>query len=447
MSAPTFDAAVAALISELSAAFGVITDDKAAAFFAGITLDQQIVQETPDGTLVVNTLRLAQWLKTFDTTLVLKPGQSTTTLPPGGASGSSATGLYTEVVNGARPIDPGGPAGLQLLRTIAADRGLFEQVATDEPVDSQPPDWPLPDAPSWQTSTVTHTVPPPPPDANPPNTAVAMPTLPGGQGLVLTWLASVGDPVVAGATLAIAATQGAATEADITSPVNGTVLKISTPASKLVPTGTQVCIVGPAPDDAEVVIELDHALILLTRQASGTPWWDDQLLADPTWFIPGRSAGGLLPTPAPGFVNALPYAVLMVKNVVVSGPDGAPAVTRIGPIQGVAVAGSPPPGAAQPVRWPAMQAIGVIARVLPGLPPNGDPGLPASALITVPDFTRGTLGDAKALADAFELSPTVVAATTFDAVHRTPDDLSRVVHQSPRPGAQVARGSVVNVAT
>jgi hypothetical protein len=24
----------------------------------------------------------------------------------------------------------------------------------------------------------------------------------------------------------------------------------------------------------------------------GTRWWDDVLLSDPTWFIPGRAVGG-----------------------------------------------------------------------------------------------------------------------------------------------------------
>lgn len=412
MSVPTFDGAVHELIDELTAAFGVIDASNAAAFFPGIAVDHQVVQQG-----VVNPLRVAQWLVTFDSLMTLRPGHAISTLPPGG---TSATALYSTIVNTARPVDPAAVAGLQLLKRIAIDKGLLLQVVPTEPLGSTPPDWPLPDTLQWQTaSTRSVPQPPPPADENPPNTVVRMPGLDGlspepGPVVLLTWIATVGDHVEEGASLAIASDDGAKVEVDIPAPVAGTLLAIEAPAGEHVPVGAVIGIVGPAPAPVEVVVELEHALILLTRRVSGERWWDDLLLADPTWFVPGRSAGGLLPTPTTDAAAALPFAVLLVRNVVVQNTNPTPTTMS---------------------SWPAMQAIGVLAAVLPTLPPRSDPDLPAAALVTVPNLTLMTLDMAGAAAEALGLVPASTAPPQ-----------AQVVHQSPEPGTQVARGSVVNLA-
>src|SRR5258708_2368135 len=149
MTTPELEAAGQALMTDRTTAFGALTPDKAAAFFPGIPVDDQIVQNG-----AVNTLRLAQWLATFDTPLVLRPGQAGTTAPPGGAS---ATAIYSAVVTGAQAVDASSLAGRQLTRRILTDKMLLEQVAPEEPLGAEPSDWPLPNAPSWHTASTAHT--------------------------------------------------------------------------------------------------------------------------------------------------------------------------------------------------------------------------------------------------------------------------------------------------
>jgi biotin carboxyl carrier protein len=340
MSTAELEAAQQALMAALATAFGALTPDKAVAFFPGVPVDDQVVQNG-----VVNTLRLGQWLATFDTPVVVRPGQATTTAPPGG---TSATAIYSTIVTGAQALAPDSPSGQQLTRRILADKDLLEQVSPDEPLGSEPPDWPLPNAPSWRTASTGHTRPQPDP-ANPANTVVRLPSLgdvPDGTDVIITWTKKVGDSVQANKDLAVGET--AKVEAEIPSPVTGTLLEITAADSSTVKAGDPIAIVGPGPLPPEVEVDYQYALVSLTRRVAGTPWWDDVLLSDPTWYIPGRRAGGLLPGPAAGMVNAVPYALLVVRNVAA--------------------------GNAAALGWTGMQAVGLVANVLPPLPPKDDPG-------------------------------------------------------------------------
>ena len=364
MTASDLEAAEQALMAGLTAALGTLTPDKAAAFFPGIAVDDQVVQNG-----AVNTLRLAQWLATFDTTLVLRPGQAETTAPPGG---TSATAIYSAIVTGARAVDPGSLAGQQLTRRILADKTLLEQVALDAPLGWEPPDWPLPSASAWQTASTARTRPPPDP-ADPANTVVRLPSLgdipDGSEVTIVNWEKAVGDPVEAGQVLAEAET--VKVDAEIPSPAAGTLLAITAPVDAIVKTGDPIAIVGPGQPAPPVTIEYQYALVSLTRRASGTPWWDDVLISDPTWFIPGRAAGGLLPAPPAGRVNALPYALLVVRNVVVASPGPPPgAMTRLGP---VLVSEADGAGDAALLGRAGPQAVALVANVLPPLPPKADP--------------------------------------------------------------------------
>jgi biotin carboxyl carrier protein len=369
MTAPDLEAAGEALMTDLTAAFGTLTADKAAAFFPGLPVDDQIVQNG-----VVNTLRLAQWLATFDTPLVLRPGQAETTVPPGG---TSATAIYSAIVNGARAVDATGNAGQQLTQRILADKTLLQQVALEEPLGSEPPDWPLPAAPSWQTASTGQTQ--PQPDlADPANTVVRLPSvgIADSDQPIITWGKAVGDAVQAGQPLG--EVESSKVTAEITSPVTGFMLQLTVPDGAVVKEGDPIAIVGPKPVPPPVAVDYQYALVSLTRRVAGTPWWDDVLLSDTTWFIPGRAAGGLLPAPAAGTANALPYALLVVRDVVVSSPGLTPAdAASVGPVRVSAADG--PAGNAGTLSWTGMQAIGVVANVLPPLPPKNDPTLPPTA--------------------------------------------------------------------
>lgn len=370
MTTTKFDAAAQALMNGLTSAFGTLTPDKAAAFFPGLPVDDQIVQNG-----AVNTLRLAQWLATFDTPLVLRPGQAEMTAPPGGAS---ATAIYSAIVSGARAIDVNSPAGQQLAQRILADRTLLDQVALEEPLGSEPPDWPLPDAPSWHRASTQ-------PDLadDPANTVVLVPSLDGiADGIAVSitaWEKAIGDFVQPGEVLAEA--EFLKVSADIPSPAAGTLLEIRAPVNAEAKKGDPIAIIGPG-QPAEVIVDYQYTLVSLTRRIAGKQWWDDILLSDPTWFIPGRASGGLLPAQAAGTANALPYALIIVRNVVVRGPGQPPAdMTRVGPVRvsnAGATAGSP-----AGLGWTGMQAVGLVANALPPLPPKGDPALAKSDVAAV----------------------------------------------------------------
>lgn len=373
--APTPDLASAeqALVADLTAVFGTLTPDKAVAFFPGVPVDDQIVQKG-----VVNSLRLAQWLTTFDTTLVLRPGQVETTAPPGG---ESATALYSTVVTSAQPLDPTSLAGKQLTQRIATSRTLLDQVSPASPLGSEPTDWPLPDAPSWQTASTAHTTQSAPDPADPANTAVTMPNLasdgqPAPQAVLTRWLKAVGDPVQAGEVLLEASS--AKSDAEIPSPATGTLLQITVPEGATVETGATVAVIGPGQPPPQAVVAYQYTLVPLTRIAAGTRWWDDILLSDPGWYVPGRAAGGLLPAPAAGTVNALPYALLIVRNVVVNSPNQPPDGTaNLGPV--LVSGGTATAGGTEPLGRSGMQAVGLVANPLPSLPPASDPALDSTA--------------------------------------------------------------------
>ncbi|MER5512763.1 biotin/lipoyl-containing protein, partial [Streptomyces sp. NPDC002766] len=323
-------------------------------------MDDLIVQH---GT--VNTLRLGQWLATFDTPLVLRPGQAVRTLPPGG--GRSATAIYSTILTSAQPVNLNSQAGRQLTKRIQVARSLLEQVAVEEPIGCDPSDWPLSTAPSWRTaSTLTQ---PSADQSDPDNTVVRMPNLgDADQEVAVTrWLKAVGDSVEADEPLL--ETSSAEGDTEIPSPASGTLLEITASEDSSVIEGDTLAVIGPALTAPQVNVEYQFTLVSLTRRASGKPWWDDILLSDPNWFIPGRTAGGLLPSPAQGTANTLPYALLLVRNVVVDTPDQPPADTmNLGPVRVEDASGT--------LGWSGMQAIGLLANVLPTLPPAADPAVP-----------------------------------------------------------------------
>ncbi|MER5513041.1 hypothetical protein ABT052_48555, partial [Streptomyces sp. NPDC002766] len=62
-------------------------------------------------------------------------------------------------------------------------------------------------------------------------------------------------------------------------------------------------------------------------------------------------------------------ALLLVRNVVVDTPDTPPVdTTNLGPVRVEDASGT--------LGWPGMQAIGLLANVLPTLPPAADPAVP-----------------------------------------------------------------------
>jgi hypothetical protein len=121
-----------------------------------------------------------------------------------------------------------------------------------------------------------------------------------------------------------------------------------------------------------VTIAFQYLLVTLRRTIDGIVWWDDALLSRPSWFVPGFAKGGLLAAGASDAVQVLPYALLIARLATVTGTwDSQQDTTHVGPLQ-VAVTDA---GGGVLVSWDGMQAIGLLANVLPALPPMGDPQL------------------------------------------------------------------------
>ncbi|MFI6041893.1 hypothetical protein ACIA8C_09675 [Nocardia sp. NPDC051321] len=338
------------LVSDLATAYGIAAaPDKAMAFFQGVPVDDKIVQ---NGKL--NQLRLGLWLAGFDTTLILTPATAAITPPPGGAS---ATGWYRAIVADAQPVDANSLAGQQLSKRLNNDRSLLAEANIDQPLTCEPPDWPIPDAPYWQSwSSASHTA----STTAAPNKALvagndwaihtaAESTASGGPGdnsAMLMFRPIDGTPIIPPEW----GGRGDDERWDLQNVDSGTDTTTTT--------------------STDITIRFDYTLVYLTRRAAGTEWWDDVLLNDPAWYLPGYEAGTLLGRGSGGAVPVLPYALVLAKNAVVTGTwDNQQNTTRVGPLRVSATGG----GDSVAIGWQGMQAIALLADVLPDLPPEDDP--------------------------------------------------------------------------
>ncbi|WP_225726364.1 MULTISPECIES: hypothetical protein [unclassified Nocardia] len=337
------------LVSDLATAFGIANaPDKAMAFFQGVPVDDKIVQ---NGKL--NPLRLGLWLATFDTTPILTPATAAITPPPGG---ESATNWYSAIVTGAQPLDAKNLAGQQFLARLSHDKSLFGQVSVDEPLTCEPPDWPMPGVPYWQTwNSASHTTTTTAPGKNlvAGNDWAIRTTTPaaaggGGSGEMLMIVQPT--PIIPPGFGGITNDDGLLH--DVGQPTTGTTTDTTTTTT------------------SDIAIQFDYMLVDLTRRVAGTDWWDDVLLNDPAWYLPGYQAGTLLGKRTGGAVPVLPYALVLARNAVVTGTwDNQQNTTRVGPLR-VSVINS---GNSVTVGWAGMQAIALLGDVLPDLPPEDDP--------------------------------------------------------------------------
>jgi hypothetical protein len=377
------------LVGDLGAAFGVTAaPDKAMAFFQGVPVNDQIVDQQG----VLNQLQLELWLGQFDTTLLLAPAQATIALPPGGASASE---WYGSIVQGAVPLDVSSDAGRELLATLSTDQERFRQVNIAEPFECDPPDWPMPGTPYWtrwdssahdSTTTTTTTTPAAPgspsrvplmagidwtirtDDRLPPITPA-----PPSEVVPIRNVTSERFPAASdeGISAAMSAGPPVARETIVSSNVVREVVRpdLAWRPGNLSPIdgGTTTATTGE-----DIVISFEYTLVTLRRAVAGDLWWDDTLLHNPSWYLPGFRAGALLAVGGENLVQVLPYAIIIARSAIVSGNwDHQESTSHVGPLL-VSVTRSED-GVA--IGWPGMQAIGLLATVLPELPPNADPGL------------------------------------------------------------------------
>jgi len=133
---------------------------------------------------------------------------------------------------------------------------------------------------------------------------------------------------------------------------------------------------------ATIAVHLEHQCVTLGYLSAGQPWWDGVFLADTGWFIPGMSRGGLLPTPggADGQIYGLPIAIVIVRNLRVSGHWTAEAAAALGaaggalgPLSLFGAGRSVEVDGAVTYARDGMQVIALLCSAIPVLPPVDAP--------------------------------------------------------------------------
>jgi len=137
---------------------------------------------------------------------------------------------------------------------------------------------------------------------------------------------------------------------------------------------------------SSVTVTLEHQLVTLAYFSSGQAWWNPTFLADLGWYVPGMARGALLPVPdmgKAGQVYGLPTAMIVVRNLSVSGQWTAEAATALssagGALGPLSLFGARPhteaDGTTITYAHPGMQAVALVCSPLPVLPPVSDPSL------------------------------------------------------------------------
>ena len=153
----------------------------------------------------------------------------------------------------------------------------------------------------------------------------------------------------------------------------------------------------PAPVQAsQLTVSFQYMMVTLSRS-----WWNELLVANTGWYLPGYQAGELAPGSLAGtgaICGGLPTAMVLVRGLTVSGSwtsadqSALPQASTFGPFSllGRTI------GADYTVQVAGTQIIAWVVTELPQLPPLGDPALspPAVAdpLATLPVLARGATG-------------------------------------------------------
>ena len=139
--------------------------------------------------------------------------------------------------------------------------------------------------------------------------------------------------------------------------------------------------------DSELRVHFEFLAVTITRRLAGVRWWHPELLAEPSWYVPGMAQGGLVPADDdPDRAWCLPTTLLLVRNVSLTGTwsqeaAGAmdTAVHYVGPfLMGPAQHVETASGEVQQSTMvgSGIQVIGELCTPLPPLPPTADSTLP-----------------------------------------------------------------------
>lgn len=315
----------------------------------------------------VNPLQMTTWLgQVADAPLLLRTDQAAVVGGPPGSL-SHMTEIYQDLVQFATPIAPPGTAEATRVAEEIANAQAVAGGGGELPLGTSPSDWPLPNPGYWTRFTYTESSsssgprqPPgiwtlrqeellPPIKISPP-----IRIWPGGPPR-----AEVPVRVLAGAV-----------------PVTRIPVTIDGPIVRRFP----VLPVDPSPSPVTTLVaqlSLDHMLVMIDR----SQWWRDDIVKDPGWYVAGLAKGAWIGVPpSAGSVYALPVALLLVQNLVLSGSwssEETTALTAPGMMLGPFSLGggsvSTTSGGSISISVPGMHLAGLFCQPLPVLPPSDPP--------------------------------------------------------------------------
>ena len=125
-------------------------------------------------------------------------------------------------------------------------------------------------------------------------------------------------------------------------------------------------------------INLSYLFVELSR----VPWWDELLIMLDNWYVPGQQRATFVTDSTASQSIGVPIALVLTNNVQIQGIwsesdlNAVSSNTHIGPwtLSGYQMTATDSSGQAT-LSLPGMQAIACIYRLLPPLPPVGDPSL------------------------------------------------------------------------
>jgi hypothetical protein len=132
--------------------------------------------------------------------------------------------------------------------------------------------------------------------------------------------------------------------------------------------------------DQTVTLSLSHTVVTVDRNA----WWNDNLVRDPTWYIPGLSQGAWVAAPVAdgSVVVGLPVALLLVRSLTVTGTFTDQDISELragnaglGPFSLQQATSSTVDGTTT-ISADGTQLIGMFCAPLPMLPPQDGAGPP-----------------------------------------------------------------------
>jgi hypothetical protein len=386
---------------------------------------------------VVNPLQVTMWLGTVaEAPLAVDVEAAAAT-----ASYSSlqrAASIFDELVRFALPTgEADSPAGKRFL--IMRD----EAAANDSgqlPLACEPSDWPLPDAPYWTTfdskdeqSTSSTTTTSTDPEA-PIRRLWQLHKMPDLGDIALTERSRVAserpellqpraatidsslaprlstETAAPTARLALADAISASASSRLTATLETEPVAPhleSLPVANVLPFERGLFVLGQSGDstttdtsttDQTVTLSLSHTVVTVDRSA----WWNDNLVRDPTWYIPGLGEGAWVAAPAPdgSIVVGLPVALLLVKSLTVTGTFSDQDITELragdaalGPFSLRQATSSTVDGTTT-IAMDGTQLIGMFCAPLPMLPPQDGTTPPTDTTTPASSTDPATSGSA-----------------------------------------------------